>query len=197
MLNMTTLELGAMLASYALATVRLLGVAKPLADGLPKWAQFVIVSSPIALTQFAGLAGVAHTNLDLANALLQLFVTLAIAHRGMNEPAGPVKVSVTIPQAAPPGAGDSPAPKSTSADVTQSITGGLGGAALLALLFLGFHVSACAASPCSFANESYSAHVATCDARIGAECALDAQRKPVADCPVLVECEAWAKSVCQ
>lgn len=57
-------------------------------------------------------------------------------------------------------------------------------------------VGACASSPCSFRNPEYAAHVATCDARIGAECELDANRRPVADCPVLVECKAWARQTC-
>lgn len=100
---MTPIELGAMLASYALASVRLFGVAKPVSDLLPKWAQFAIVCSPIALTQFAGLVGAAHTNLDLASAMLELCVTLGIAYKGQHEAPAPVVLSatVTIPQPAP------------------------------------------------------------------------------------------------
>ena len=121
---MTPLELGAMLASYALASVRLFGVAKPVSDLLPKWAQFLIVCLPISLTQFAGLVGVAHTNLDLASAMLELLVSVGIAYKGQHEAPAPVVVSatVTIPQAAPPST--PPAPMASDEEITASINRG-------------------------------------------------------------------------
>ena len=64
-------------------------------------------------------------------------------------------------------------------------------------LFALFVAASCASSPCSFRNVEYSAQVAACDARIGRECELDRNRRPVADCPALVECKAWAAGVCK
>jgi hypothetical protein len=64
------------------------------------------------------------------------------------------------------------------------------------LIALALLVGACTASPCSFRNVSYAEHVAACDARIGDECKLDENRRPVADCPALVECKAWARETC-
>lgn len=55
----------------------------------------------------------------------------------------------------------------------------------------------CAAFPCTPTDAVYAAHVADCDARIGATCARDASGRAVKDCPVLVECEAWARGVCK
>lgn len=60
-----------------------------------------------------------------------------------------------------------------------------------------FHVWACAASPCTPTDAAYVAHVGDCDARIGATCTRDSSGRAVKDCPVLVECEAWARGVCK
>lgn len=87
---MTPLEYGAMLASYALASARLLGRVRPVADLFPTWAQFLIVALPILLTQFAGAVGAAHTGLDLGDAGLQLVIALGIAWRGQH-PVLPAK----------------------------------------------------------------------------------------------------------
>lgn len=65
-------------------------------------------------------------------------------------------------------------------------------ASLLACL-----LGACTPAPCSFRNPEYASHVAACDARITKECARDATGQPLPDCPVLLECKAWAREVCK
>src|SRR4051812_25194450 len=79
---MTTLEIAALLAGYALALCRLLNAAKALWSWLPSKLQPLLPALITVLPMLAAQLGVAHTKLDISEALLLAFGALTTAVRG-------------------------------------------------------------------------------------------------------------------
>jgi hypothetical protein len=79
---MTHLEIAAMVATYALATTRLLKVTQPVWDKLPRMAQLVLPALLITLPQLGGALGLVETKLDLVEAIGQAVVAVLIASGG-------------------------------------------------------------------------------------------------------------------
>lgn len=80
---MTTIELAALLAGYALAIARLLNAAKLLwAWVKPTWLQPALPALVTVLPLLAAQLGAAETKLDISEALLMAFGALSTAVRG-------------------------------------------------------------------------------------------------------------------
>lgn len=80
--QMTTLEIAALVATYALAVTRLLKPTQPLWSRLPRWAQLVLPALLVSLPQLAGALGLVETQLELVEAIFQAIVAVAIAAGG-------------------------------------------------------------------------------------------------------------------
>ena len=79
---MTPIELGTVIAAYALALARLLNAARFAWAWLPKHVQPVLPALLIALPQLAGALGLVETKMDIAVAALMTMGSVVAAIRG-------------------------------------------------------------------------------------------------------------------